>query len=109
MKIDLTKPETFKKLTLDDLINDAVEREDMEALKWLQTQSQIMKDRKREDGTIYKVRKSVVEYRPEYLKKFLKYKPAATPASEKAKQAKRDKAQRELDNKFAAAFKKLQK
>lgn len=109
MAIDLTKPELFKKLTLDDLIADAVEREDLKALEWLQTESNKMKERKREDGTTYKVRKSVVEYRPVYLKEFLHYKPKATASKERAKQAKKDKAQREIDNKFANAFAKLKK
>lgn len=109
MAINLNKPEEFKKLKLEDLINDAVEREDMEALKWLQEKSNTMKTRKREDGTTYEVRMSVVEYRPQYLKEFLKYKPVATPSKEKAKQAKKDKAQRELDDKFAKAFAKLKK
>jgi hypothetical protein len=109
MKIDLTKPENFKKLTLEDLINDAVAREDVEALEWLKVQSNTMKTRKKEDGTTYEVRKSVVEYRPEYLKVFCKYQPVATPSKERAKQAKKDKAQRELDDKFAKAFAKLKK
>lgn len=109
MAIDLTKPEEFKKLKLDDLIADAVDREDMVALEWLQKESNTMKTRKREDGTTYEVRKSVVEYRPEYLKQFLGYKPKATASKERAKQAKKDKAQRDIDNKFAKAFAKLKK
>ena len=110
MAIDLTKPEEFKTLSLDDLIADAVERDDMKALEWLQDKSNTMKERKKEDGTTYKVRMSVVEYRPEYLKEFLNYKPVSSKsAKDRAKQAKKDKAQRELDEKFAKAFAKLQK
>lgn len=109
MAIDLTKPEEFKKLKIDDLIADAVERNDLEALEWLHTQSNMMKTRTREDGTTYEVRKSIVEIRPNYLKTFLGYKSKGAAAKERAKQAKKDKAQRELDDKFAAAFAKLKK
>lgn len=109
MAIDLTKPELFKKLTLDDLMLDAVERNDEKALRWLQDQSNKMSTRKKEDGTEYKVRQSVVQYRTTYLKEFCGYKPAPAPSKEKAKLAKKDKVQRELDRKFAEAFKMLKK
>ena len=107
--IDLTQPGTFKNLKLDDLINDAVERNDMEALKWLQEQANSMKERKREDGTTYQVRMSIVEIRANYLKDILKYKSKSEAAKERARQAKKDKDQKELDDKFAAAFAKLGK
>lgn len=94
----------LNKLKLEDLIADAVERKDVAALEWLQIEANSMKQRTREDGTKYEVRKSIVEIRPAYLKKFLNYQSKSEATKQKAKAQKKAKAQQELDNKFAAAF-----
>lgn len=108
MAIDINKPETFKTLKLDDLINDAVERKDREALEWLQAQANEKKPREK-DGQKYEVRKSIVEIRAAYVKKFLGYKTVGAQAKERAKAAKEAKLQKALDDKFAAAFAKVNK
>ncbi len=105
-KIDIATAE-LNKLTLDDLIADAVARKDRAALKWLQEQANEMKTRKKEDGSTYEVRKSIVEIRPAYLKDFLKYQSKSEAAKEKAKEAKKAKAQKKIDDAFAAAFAEL--
>lgn len=101
--IDITQP-GLNKLNLDNLIEDAVARKDADALRWLKEQANEMKTRKREDGTSYKVRKSIVEIRPAYLKTFLNYVSKSEIAKQKAKEAKKAKAQKALDDKFEAAF-----
>ncbi len=102
--IDITKPETFKKLTLKDLVADAVERKDEKALKWLQKQANEKKERTKENGEKYEVRKSIVEIRAAYVKDFLKYKTQGAVSKEKAKAAKEAKLQKELDDMFSKAF-----
>lgn len=97
------------KLTLDDLIADAIEREDADAIAWLETEANTDKTRTRSDSTTYTVKKSIVEIRPAYFKKFLNYKTKGTQAKELAKQKKRDKKQKELDDKFAKARELLAK
>ena len=103
-KIDISKPDTFKKLTIDDLIADAVERKDVKALKWVQKEANSTKERTRDDGTKYEVRKSIVEIRAAFVKDFLGYKSKCEAANERARQAKKEKSQKQLDDKFAAAF-----
>lgn len=106
MAIDITNPDSFKKLTLKDLIADAVERKDGKALKWLQEQANEKKERSK-DGTKYFVRKSIVEIRAAYVKKFLNYKTQGAVSKEKARAAKEAKVQKELDRMFAEAFAQL--
>lgn len=101
--IDMTSAEV-NKLTLDDLIKDALARKDKDALEWLKKEANEMKTRKKEDGTTYEVRKSIVEIRPAYLKKFLKYQSKSEAAKQRAKDAKKAKAQQKIDDAFAAAF-----
>lgn len=101
--IDINNAE-LNKLKLEDLIADAVERKDVAALEWLQVEANSMKQRTREDGTKYEVRKSIVEIRPAYLKKFLGYTSKSEASKERNKAQKKAKAQAALDDKFAAAF-----
>ena len=107
MAIDITNQEAIKKLTLDDLLNDAVERGDAEAIDWLDKEAHTKKNRTKADGTTYKANKSIVEIRPEYLKKFLEYKPKGNRSSEQAKARKRQEAEKKLNAKFEEARKKL--
>jgi len=105
-KIDITTAE-LNKLTLDDLIADAVARKDRKALEWLQREANKMKTRTKDDGTTYEVRKSIVEIRPAYLKEFLKYQSKSEAAKEKAKAQKKAKAQQKINDAFEAAFAEL--
>ena len=107
MAINLSSQEEIRKLKLTDLIQDDVERKDKDALKWLQDESGKQVERKREDGTVYKVDKSIVSIRAEYIKKFLDYKPASTLSKEAAKARKREKREKERADLFADAFAKL--
>ena len=99
--------EDATKKTLDDLIADAIERKDVEALKWLKTQANTTKTRKRTDGTTYEVKLSIVEIRPNYYKNFLNYKTKGALAAEAKRKKERDRKQKALDDKFADAFKAL--
>lgn len=107
--IDITKPETYKKAELPDLVADAVERNDEAALKWLETESGKMKERTRSDGTKYMVKKSISEIRPAYLKMFCGYKTKSSVSKENEKARKRKKEEDARKKMFADAFKKLQK
>lgn len=109
MAIDINNKEAIKKLTLDDLINNAVERGDAEALNWLEKEANTKKTRTRADGTKYEVNKSIVEIRPEYLKKFLGYESKGRSTSAAAKARKKKEAQEKLNKKFADARAKLGK
>lgn len=104
--IDIKTAEV-NKLTLDELIGDAVARKDKKALQWLKEQANEMKTRKKEDGSTYQVRKSIVEIRPAYLRDFLKYQSKSEAAKQRAKDAKKAKAQQKIDDAFAAAFAEL--
>lgn len=107
--IDITKPETYEKALLPDLINDAVARKDKKALEWLKKESETFKERTRADGTKYKVKKSISEIRPAYLKKFCGYKTKSSVSKENEKARKRKKEEDARKKMFADAFKKLQK
>ena len=109
MAIDLNNIESCRKLTLNDLVKDAVERKDKEALVWLQEQSTTMVNRTKEDGTTYQVNKSIVAIRAEYFKKFLNYKPKGKHSAEQARQRKREKKAKEVADMFAYAFAMLDK
>ena len=108
MAIDLNNLEACRKLTLKDLVADAVERKDKKALAWLKEQSETMVDRTKEDGTTYKVNKSIVSIRAEYFKKFLNYQPKGKISAEQAKQRKREKKAKEVADMFADAFAMLE-
>lgn len=107
MAIDISKIEEFRKLKLEDLIADAVERNDKKALEWLKEESSKKDTRTRTDGTTYEVDKSIVSIRANYLKEFLGYKPASTLSKEAAKARKREKKEKEREELFANAFAKL--
>ncbi|MBO5064485.1 MAG: hypothetical protein J6C08_08270 [Campylobacter sp.] len=107
--IDINKPESFKTLKIEDLVKDAVERKDLEALEWLQVESQKKDVRTREDKTTYEVAQSIVKIRAAYVKKFLGYKSQGSIAKEKARQAKKEKREQELKKMFDAAFAEIKK
>lgn len=107
MAIDISNHDEIRKLKLEDLVADAVERKDKKALEWLKEESAKKDTRKREDGTTYEVDKSIVSIRAKYLKDFLGYKPASARSKEEAKARKREKREKEREAMFADAFAKL--
>ena len=109
MAIDISKQEELRRLKLEDLIADAVERKDKDALTWLKEESAKKDVRTKEDGTKYEVDKSIVSIRSNYLKKFLGYKPASTLSKEAMKARKREKREKEREDMFNQAFADLEK
>lgn len=109
MALDISSQDAIKKITLFNLIDDAAERGDIEALEWLEKEANTKKTRTKADGTKYEVNKSIVEIRPLYLKKFLNYKPKESKSSEAAKARKKEAAQKKLNDKFAEARAKIKK
>lgn len=104
MSIDVTNQEQIRKLTLKDLVEDAVERNDKTALRWLEDESNSQVERKKSDGSTYMVDKTIVSIRAEYLRKFLNYEPKT-----KYSAAAKAKAKEEKSAMFAEAFKKVGK
>ena len=107
MAIDLNNQEQLKKLSLDDLINDAVERKDKKALEWLENESKSMTTRKRKDGTTYEVSKSIIEIRANYLKLFLGYEPKGKKAAAEQRAKKRKEKREQIAKKFEEAYEKI--
>lgn len=96
--------EVYRKTTLDDLINDAVERKDKKALLWLQTESAKKVDRVKSDGTIVKVNQTLPHIRADYAKKFLHYTNRSKASAEIQRKRKAEKKEKERQEKFAKAF-----
>ena len=63
----------IQKLKLADLINDAAERKDEEALKWLHEQAMKKVEGKDKDGNATEKFQPVNMFRVEYLEKFCGY------------------------------------
>ncbi|MGI6173371.1 MAG: hypothetical protein ACOYI8_05660 [Christensenellales bacterium] len=107
MAIDITSKEAIRKLTLKDLVDDAVERKDIEALRYLEDESSRKETKTKADGTTYEANINIIKIRTGYLKKFLNY----VPQSELSKDAKsaqqKAKREKEKSDMFATAFKAL--
>lgn len=101
MAIDINNT-NIKELTLEDLLNDAVDRKDMEALKWLDTESSKEIECKGKNGTTIMKCQPLHKYRTRYLELFCGYKKQA-PAKMTAKQ-KSDMKRKAM---FEAAFAQL--
>ena len=94
----------IKKIGLADLINDAVERNDREALEWLKTESKKEVECKGKHGYgSFMKRQPVQRYRVRYLELFCGYK-----KSEVAKTTAKQKSDKKLDDMFSEAFAQLQ-
>lgn len=107
MAIDITNTEVLRKLKLQDLVNDAVERNDKNALRWLEDESSKQVPRKKKDSDeTYEVTQPIITIRAEYLKKYYDYKPqpAKSTYNKDAAKAKRNAARKAM---FAAAFDKI--
>ena len=107
MAIDITNMTAIRKLTLDDLIDDAVERGDMDALRFLEDESGKKITKTKEDGTTYEINNPIISIRAEYLKKYLGYVPQSKKNAEEKKNADKAKREKARADKFAEAFKKL--
>ena len=83
MALDLTNR---LKNSFVDLVNDALEREDIDALEWLKSQKLLKVERKKEDGKVTLVQKSLMAIRSEYFEKYL----GITPKSALSPAMKRD-------------------
>lgn len=107
MAIDISNQEALRKLTLQDLVNDAVERKDIAALRFLEDESSKKLTKTKEDGTTYETINPIIGIRAAYLKTFLGYVPQGkrnAEAKKAANKAKREKAKADM---FAAAFKSI--
>lgn len=89
----------IQKLKLTDLINDAAERNDKEALEWLRDQAMKKVECKGKNGTITEKYQSVNMFRIEYLTRFCGYK-----KNEAVKLTAEQKRERMLNAMFDEAF-----
>jgi len=106
MAIDITNQELIRKLTLQDLIDDAIERKDKNALRWLEDEAfkQVTRKKKDSDETV-EVTNPIITIRAAYLRKFLGYEPQPNkPYNKEAAKAKRIADRKAM---FAAAFAKF--
>lgn len=108
MAINLNDQEALRKLTFKDLAEDAVERNDIEALRFLEDERHKVITRTRKDGTTYEVPNPIVSMRAAYIRKFLGYEPKK-PDTTKAREAAKAKKQAEMDEYMADAFKRIGK
>lgn len=89
----------IQKLKLSDLIADAAERKDHEALEWLHEQAMKKVERKDKEGTVKEAFQPVNMFRVEYLTKFCGYK-----KKEAVKLTAEQKRERMLNAMFDEAF-----
>ena len=91
----------INELKLEDLVNDAVARNDRNALEWLKTESTKEIECNGKNGVIMK-RQPLHKYRGRYLELFCGYK-KEKPVKMTAKQ----KSDKKLNDMFSAAFDQL--
>ena len=89
----------IQKLKLSDLIADAAERKDKEALEWLHAQAMTKIERKGKDDTVTETFQPVNMFRVEYLTRFCGYK-----KKEAVKLTAEQKRERMLSAMFDEAF-----
>ena len=92
----------IQKLKLADLINDAAERKDEAALKWLHEQAMKKVERKDKDDSIKETFQPVNMFRVEYLELFCGYKKRKAE-----KLTPEQKRERMLKDMFDEAFAKI--
>lgn len=110
MAIDLANTEKFRKLTREDLINDAVERNDKNALRWLEDEffKEVPVKDKEGNPTDKMKPNPLVSIRAEYLRKFLGYVPNQNkPNSDEAKAKAKAEREAQLRKTLQDAFNKL--
>lgn len=98
--------EEYKKATLDDLIGDAVARNDRKALEWLQKESG-KKDKRTRNGVNVEVSRNIAAVRADYAKKYLGYKTKSKMNAEQLRKRKQEKKEKERLELFEQAFKEL--
>lgn len=89
----------IQKLKLSDMIADATERNDKEALEWLREQAMKKVESKGKDGSVTEKYQTANMYRVEYLTKFCGYK-----KKEAVKLSAEQKRERMLNAMFDDAF-----
>lgn len=94
----------YQKAKLNDLVGDAIARQDKKAFDWLNTES-AKKDERVRKGVKTKVQRNIAAIRAEYAKKFLGYKTNSKKAAEAARKRKQEKAEQERVALFAEAAK----
>ena len=92
----------IQKLKLNDLIEDAVERNDNAAIEWLRAEAKKKVDRKGKDGAVTQAYQPVNMFRVEYLTKFCGYQKKAA-----VRLTAEQKRERMLDAMFEEAFAKI--
>lgn len=92
----------IQKVKLTDLIEDAVERNDPEALAWLRDEAKKKVECKGKNGTVTQKYQPVNMFRIEYLTRFCGYKKKKT-----VKLTAEQKRERMLDSMFNEAFAKM--
>ena len=90
---------SIQKLKLSDLIADATERNNKEALEWLRTEAMKKVECKGKDGSVMEKYQPVNMFRVEYLTRFCGYK-----KKEVAKLTAEQKRERMLNAMFDEAF-----
>ncbi len=98
MALDISTQEAIKRITLDDLINDAVESGDAKRLEYLQKEKKKKVKRAGKD-----VSNSLSSVRKAYITKYYDYKPKNKKNYEELK----SKAEKAVDDKFKEAFERL--
>lgn len=92
----------IKELTLEHLVNDAIARNDREALEWLKAESTKEIACKGKNNTTIMKRQPVQKYRVRYLERFCGYK-----KTDVAKTTAKQKSDKKLADMFDAAFAQL--
>lgn len=109
-KIDITNQEAIRKLTREDLMSDAIARNDKAALRWLEDEffkEVPCKDKDGKETGDFKPN-PLISVRAEYLRKFCGYTPKDSKAHNASSKAKA-KAEREaaLRKQFEDAFRQI--
>jgi len=100
--------DTYKKTKLEDLVEDALARDDAKAVDWLEAES-AKKDERTRNGVNVKVARNIAKIRAEYARKFLNYKPKKSASAEKARKRKQEKAEQDRLDLFKRAHERLGK
>ena len=108
MAINVSDTKNLRSISMEDMVKDAVERKDIEALRWLEDKSREKTTHTRKDGTTYSAFTSIVSIRAEYLRKYYNYVPMSKIASaEKQKEKKRAAREEKRASLFSAAFSEI--
>ena len=107
MAIDINNLESLRKLSLKDLVEDAVERKDIKALRFLEDEANKKETKTKKDGTTYEATPNIIGIRTAYLKTYLGYVPKSELSKEEKRAQQKKKREKEKADMFAEAFKSL--